>query len=124
MLSQQRKSCHNITVIIYNQGQHNLYHNKDYFCRDKQNIKEVNSLSQQDAEEEHKKNGNKEILISIKSMSYRQNLCRYRIQLNMPHKVPTKLQQEKARDIGKSTWETVWTYASDHLQIHLQIKDQ
>ena len=75
MLSQQRKSCHNITVIIYNQGQHNLYYNKDYFCRDKKNIKEVNSLSQQDPEEEHKKNGNKEILIAIKSMSYKQNLC-------------------------------------------------
>ena len=76
MLSQQRKSCRNVTVIIYNQGQHNLYRNKDYFNGDKQNIKEVNSLSQQDVEEEHKKNGNNEIVVATKSMSYRQNLCR------------------------------------------------
>ena len=76
MLLQQRKSCRNITFIIYNQGQHNLYHNKDYFYCDKQNIKEVNSLSRQDVEEEHENNGNKEIVVATKSMSYKQNLCR------------------------------------------------
>ena len=30
-------------------------------------MKEVNSLSQEDAEEQHKKNGNKEILVATKS---------------------------------------------------------
>ena len=75
MLSQQRKSCCNITVIIYNQGQHNIYRNKDYFSRNRKNIKEVNSLLRQDAKEEHKKNGNKEILVATKLMSYKQNLC-------------------------------------------------
>ena len=55
-----RKSCHNKIVRIHNQGQHNL-------CRDRQNMKEVNSLSRQDAEEQHKKNGNKEILVVTKS---------------------------------------------------------
>ena len=30
-------------------------------------MKEVNSLSRQDAEEQHKKNGNKEILVATKS---------------------------------------------------------
>ena len=67
LLSQQRKSCHNITIRIHNQGQHNLCRDKDYFYRNKQNMKEVNSLSRQDAEEQHKKNGNKEILVATKS---------------------------------------------------------
>ena len=64
LLSQQRKSCHNITVIIHNQEQHNLCRDKDYLCRDIQNMKEVNSLSRQDAEEQHKKNGDKKILVA------------------------------------------------------------
>ena len=34
------------------------------FFYDKQNMKEVNSLSRQDAEEKHKKNGDKEILVA------------------------------------------------------------
>ena len=47
--------------------QHNLYHDQNYFCHDRQNMKEVNSLSRQDAEEQHKKNGNKEIIVATKS---------------------------------------------------------
>ena len=70
-----RKLCHNITVII-NQGQHNLYRDKDYFCRNRQNMKEVNSLSRQDAEEQHKKNGNKETSCRDIIKSCRSNLCR------------------------------------------------
>ena len=73
---QHRKSCRNITIKIHNQGQHNLSCNKNYFYCDRQNIKEVNSLLRKDAEEQHKKNGNKEILVATKSMSCRQNLCR------------------------------------------------
>ena len=61
MLSQQRKSCRDITFRIHNQKQQNLCRDKDYFCRDKQNMKEVNSLSQQEAKEQHKKNGNKKV---------------------------------------------------------------
>ena len=64
MLSQQRKSFCNIIVIIRNKEQHNLCRDKDYFYRDRQNMKEVNSLSRQDAEEQHKKNGDKEILVA------------------------------------------------------------
>ena len=71
-----RKSCRNRTVKIHNQGQHNLYHNKDYLCRDRQNMKEVNSLLRQDAEEQHKKNGNKETSCRDIIKSYRKNLCR------------------------------------------------
>ena len=62
-----RKSCRNITFRIHNQGQHNLCRDKDYFYRDRQNMKEVNSMSRQDVEEQHKKNGNKEILVATKS---------------------------------------------------------
>ena len=62
LLSQQRKSCRNITIKIHNQEQHNLCRDTDYFCRDKQNMKEVNSLSRQDVEKQHKKNGDKEVL--------------------------------------------------------------
>ena len=58
----RKNCCHNIIIRIHNQGQHNLCHDKDYLCRDKQNIKKVNSLSRQDAEEQNKKNGDKEIL--------------------------------------------------------------
>ena len=64
LLSQQRKSCRDITFIIHNQKQQSLCHDKDYFCRDKQNVFEVNSLLRQEAEEQHKKNGNKEILVA------------------------------------------------------------
>ena len=32
-------------------------------CRESQNMKEVNSLSRQEVEEKHKKNGDKEILV-------------------------------------------------------------
>ena len=64
LLLQQRKSCRNIAVRIHNQEQHNLCYNKDYFCRDKQNIKGVNSLSRQEAEKQHKKIGDKEILVA------------------------------------------------------------
>ena len=63
LLSQQRKSCRDITFKIHNQEQQNLCRDKDYFCRDKKNIKEVNSLSRQEDEEQHKKNGDKEILV-------------------------------------------------------------
>ena len=52
------------TDIIHNQDQHNLCRDKDYFYRDKQNMKEVNSLSRQNAEEQHKKNVGKEILVA------------------------------------------------------------
>ena len=62
-MSQQRKSCRDITFRIHNQEQQNLYHDKDYFYRDNQNMKEVNSLLQQEAEEQHKKDGDKEILV-------------------------------------------------------------
>ena len=51
---QQRKSCHDITFRIHNQEQQNLCRNKDYFCHDNQNMKEVNSLSRQEVEEQHK----------------------------------------------------------------------
>ena len=71
-----RKSCRNITVRIQNQGQHNLCRDKDYFCRDRQNKKEVNSLSRQDVKEQHKKNGNKETSCCDRIKSCRQNLCR------------------------------------------------
>ena len=71
-----RKSCHNITVRIHNQEQHNLCREKDYFCQDRQNIKEVNSLSRQDTEEQHKKNGNKETSCRDIIKSCRKNLCR------------------------------------------------
>ena len=54
LLSQQRKSCCDITFRIHNQEQQSL-------CRDKQNMKEVNSLSRQEAEEKDKKNGDKEV---------------------------------------------------------------
>ena len=38
-----------------------LYRDKDYFCRDKKNMREVNSLSRQEVEEQYKRNGDKEI---------------------------------------------------------------
>ena len=64
LLSQQRKSRRDITFRIHNQEQQNLCRDKDYFCRDKQNMKEVNSPSRQEVEEQHKKNGDKEILVA------------------------------------------------------------
>ena len=64
LLSQQRKSCRDITVRIHNLEEQNLCRDKDYFCHDKQNIKEVNSLSRQEAEEQHKKNGDEEIVVA------------------------------------------------------------
>ena len=64
LLSQQRKSCRNITFKIHNQKQQSLCRDKDYFCCDKQNVFEVNSLSRQEAEEQHKKNRDKEILVA------------------------------------------------------------
>ena len=55
-------------------SQHNIHNSqqratkfcrdKDYFYRDKQNMKEVNSLSRQGVEEQHKRNGDKEIYIA------------------------------------------------------------
>ena len=63
LLSQQRKFSRDITFRIHNQKQQNLYRDKDYFCRDNQNMKEVNSLSRQEAEEQQKKDGDKEILV-------------------------------------------------------------
>ena len=60
-LSQQRKSCHDIRFRIHNKKQENRYRDKDYFCRDKQNMKEVNSLSRQEVEEQNKRSGDKEI---------------------------------------------------------------
>ena len=41
-----------------------LISDKDYLCHNKQNMKEVNSLSRQEAEGKHKKNGDKEILVA------------------------------------------------------------
>ena len=66
-MSQQRKSCRNITFRIHNKEQQNLCRNKDYLCRDKQNIREVNSLSQQEIKEQHKRNGDKEIHVTCKT---------------------------------------------------------
>ena len=60
-LLQQRKSCHDITFIIHNKEQLNLYRNKDYFCRDKQNMREVNSMLRQEVKEQYKMNDDKEI---------------------------------------------------------------
>ena len=71
-----RKSRRNIIVRIHNQGQHNLCRDKDYFFHDRQNMKEVNSLSRQDVEDQHKKSGNKETSCCDIIKSYRQNLCR------------------------------------------------
>ena len=66
-MSQQKKSNCDITFKIHNQEQQNFYRDEDYFCHDKQNMKEVNSLSQQEAEEQHKKNSDKEILVTTQS---------------------------------------------------------
>ena len=63
LLSQQRKSCRDITFIIHNQEEQNLFRGKDYFRHDNQNMEEVNSLSRQEAEEQHKNDGDKEILV-------------------------------------------------------------
>ena len=63
-MSQQRKSYCDITFRIHNQEQQKFYHDKDYFCSDKQNMKEVNSLSRQGFEEQHKRNGDKEIHVA------------------------------------------------------------
>ena len=63
-MSQQRKSYRDIAARIHNQVQHNLCREKDYLCLDKQNMKEVNSLSRQETEEQHKNNGDKEILVA------------------------------------------------------------
>ena len=60
-LSQQRKSCCDITFKIHNKEQQNLCRGEDYFCRDKQNIREVNSLSRQEIKEQHRTNDDKEI---------------------------------------------------------------
>ena len=49
-MSQQRKSCHDITFRIHNKEQQNLCRDKDYFYHDKQNMREVNSLSRQEIE--------------------------------------------------------------------------
>ena len=51
---QQIKSCRDITFRIHNKEQQNL-------SRDKQNIREVNSLSRQEIKEQHKRNDDKEI---------------------------------------------------------------
>ena len=42
-------------------SQPKFYCDKDYLCRDNQNMKEVNSLSRHETEEQHKKNGDKEV---------------------------------------------------------------
>ena len=52
----RKNYCRDITIRIHNQEQQNL-------CRNKQNMKEVNSLSLQEVEEQHKKNGDKEIIV-------------------------------------------------------------
>ena len=57
LLSQQIKSCRDITFRIHNQEQQDL-------CRDKQNMKEVNSLSQQEAKEWRQRNSCCEIIKS------------------------------------------------------------
>ena len=36
------------------------YRDKDYLCRDKQNMRELNPLSRQEVEEQCKRNGDKE----------------------------------------------------------------
>ena len=41
-MSQQRKSCRDITFRIHNKEQQNLFRDKDYFCHDKESIREVN----------------------------------------------------------------------------------
>ena len=41
-----------------------LCSDKDYFCRNKQNMREVNSLSRQEVEEQYKRNGDKEIHVT------------------------------------------------------------
>ena len=63
-LPQQRKSYHDITFRIHNQEQQNLCRDKDYLCHDKQNMKEVNSMSQQEVEEQNKRSGDKEIHVA------------------------------------------------------------
>ena len=63
-LPQQRKSYHDITFRIQNQEQQNLCREKDYLCRDKQSMKEVNSMSQQEVEEQNKRSGDKEIHVA------------------------------------------------------------
>ena len=65
-LSQQKKSCRDITFIIHNKEQQNLCRDEDYLCRDKQNMREVNSLSRQKIEEQHKRNSDKEIHVTTK----------------------------------------------------------
>ena len=67
LLSQQRKSCRDITFRIHNQEQQNICRDKDYFCCDKQNMKEVNSLLRQEAEEQHQKNDDKENFVATQS---------------------------------------------------------
>ena len=65
-MSQQRKSCRAITFKIHNKEQQNLCRDKYYLCRNKQNIREVNSLSRQEIEKQYKRNGNKEIHVATK----------------------------------------------------------
>ena len=59
-----KKSCRDITLRIHNKEQQNICRDKDYFCRDKQNMREVNSLLRQEIEEQHKRNGDKEIHVA------------------------------------------------------------
>ena len=53
-----------MTFRIHNQEKQNLCHDNDYFCRDKQNMKEVNSLSRQEVEDKNKRSGGKEIHVA------------------------------------------------------------
>ena len=62
--SSRKNLCHNISFRIHNKEQQNLCRNKDYFCRDEQNMRAVNSLWRQEIEGQHKRNGDKEIHVA------------------------------------------------------------
>ena len=63
-MSQQRKYCRDITFKIHNKEEQNLCCDKDYLCREKKNMREVNFMLRQEIEEQHKRNGDKEIHIA------------------------------------------------------------
>ena len=60
-LSRQRKSYCDITFRVHKKDQQNIWRGKEVFCRDNQNMREVNSMSRQEVEKQHKRNGDKEI---------------------------------------------------------------
>ena len=53
--------CRDITFRVHNKEQQHLGRDKDCFCRDKQNMREVNSMSGHEVEKQHKKNDDKEV---------------------------------------------------------------